>query len=128
MGIWELEAYQSATLLSGDEMADELAKDGAEEDGGATAAGQFSDHQTAEENTFMLLWKIEHFFTSKRNGKTGMKWGRAKENTWQLVRKRREGRKHRTERCKNLCGFFKCMRCEKRSTKENLPGTCHGFK
>ena len=47
---------------------------------------------------------------------------------WQIVRKKREGRRHRTERCKDLGGEVKCMRGGKRRKKKKIPGTCHGSK
>ena len=68
-------------------------------------------------------------FTSKwRTGKDRDEVEPNKEEKWQFVRKKSEGRKHRTERCKDLGGEFKCMRCGKRSKKENIPGICLGFK
>ena len=62
-----------------------------------------------------------------RNGKTGMEQSRRNNNFGSLCRKR-EGRKHRTERCKDLCGEYKCVRNGKRSKKELIRGMCHVFK
>ena len=43
--------------------------------------------------------------------------------SWQSVQKTRKGGSHRSEKCNDLGGQFKCMRCGMRSKREQIIGT-----
>ena len=41
-------------------------------------------------------------------------------DSWQLVQREREGRKHRSEQCNDVGGKCKCVRCGKRSKRAEI--------
>ena len=83
---------------------DELAKDGGEEDGGALAAAKaltISRGQTCmlpSANAARCRVQVEEWKDGDEIGVEG------KKRLGQLCERRRDGRKHRTERCKDLGG------------------------
>ena len=115
--------------MDGNEKADELAEGGAEVDGDAMAAAEVLTVKRLRKDSDASIDFAAHCHVQVEEWQDRDEIVQGKTEAWQSVRKRREGRKHRTERSvKHLGGEFKWMTCGKRSKKDNIPGTCHGFK
>ena len=75
-------------------------------------------HQLNRRRIFISKW---------RNVKRGMEQHQKKKKRGHLC-ERKEGREHWNERCRDLGGELKCMRCGKRSKQDDTVVVCHDFK
>ena len=110
--------------MDGHEQADELARDGAEEDGGATVAAK--GLTIKQLRTDILCFYRVRGACSRPSGeleKTGMRLRQRNKKSGNVcARKVKAGSTGRND------VRTWCMRCGKRSKKENIPGICLGIK
>ena len=92
------------------------------EDGGVMAAAKALTIKQPRKDMYVSTEYAAHFHVKVEGWKDRDEIVPRERETWQFVRKKREGRKHWTERCKDLGGEVKCMRCGKREKKENISG------